>query len=220
MTPERPSYLPPHRLPAQLDALSVARAAAGLCAPPCLRLRRRSLWVLGNRAALSRDPTWQALFDDAENRGLLVPDASAAALFPVEAPQAGRKKAFGAIPVVPGAAVGGGIGNGGLGVGVGPAPTPPQPLLLFAGAPQQGAAAAGAAAAQQAAAAPPGGGAPAPAGQQGAMLAPPVPPPPPQAQVQQQLQEQAALAVAAVAAGAAAAPTTAAAPPVDWGELF
>lgn len=43
---------------------------------------KRALWVLGNRAALEAVDVWRQLFDDAQERQVLVRDADASKLFP------------------------------------------------------------------------------------------------------------------------------------------
>ncbi|KAL0034221.1 hypothetical protein WJX77_004006 [Trebouxia sp. C0004] len=43
---------------------------------------KRALWILGSAATLKASPVWQALIDDAEQRGTIVKDATAEKLFP------------------------------------------------------------------------------------------------------------------------------------------
>ena len=53
--------------------------------------------MLGHKEALSQDPTWAALFDDAQRRGLLIADASAESVFPA-GPEGGAPGASGSPP--------------------------------------------------------------------------------------------------------------------------
>ena len=43
---------------------------------------KRALWILGNCQTLKASPTWRALIEDAQQRGCLISNASAADLFP------------------------------------------------------------------------------------------------------------------------------------------
>jgi senataxin len=46
---------------------------------------RRALWVLGSASSLAASPEWSALLSDAHERGLVVQNSTAAALFPEHA---------------------------------------------------------------------------------------------------------------------------------------
>ena len=50
---------------------------------------KQGMWILGNKATLHADPTWQALFQDAADRGSLVSNASASTCFPPGCPLGG-----------------------------------------------------------------------------------------------------------------------------------